>query len=87
MRDSCIRAHKSLKTSHELLANSIPDWVFSNGTGSSARQQSRPNALFVSYIPGRQAHLDPSKIPPRSLQEDPHSQPSAIPHPFCPNDY
>eukprot|EP00983_Pelagomonas_calceolata_P084372 1156351-Pelagomonas_calceolata.AAC.8 len=34
-------------------------------TGSPARHQSRPDALFVRPIPGRQAHLDPSKIPPQ----------------------
>eukprot|EP00983_Pelagomonas_calceolata_P034237 1072506-Pelagomonas_calceolata.AAC.1 len=26
----------------------IPDWVFANGTGSSARHHSRPNAVFCT---------------------------------------
>jgi len=38
---------------------------FPNGTGSSARHQSRPDVIFVRSIPGRQAHLDPCKIPPQ----------------------
>eukprot|EP00983_Pelagomonas_calceolata_P005888 194296-Pelagomonas_calceolata.AAC.1 len=46
------------------ISRAIPDWVFPYGTGSPARHQSRPDALFVRPIPGRQAHLDPSKIPP-----------------------
>eukprot|EP00983_Pelagomonas_calceolata_P021263 666158-Pelagomonas_calceolata.AAC.1 len=37
---------------------------FSNGTGSSARHQNCPDAVFVRSIPGRSAYLDPSKIPP-----------------------
>eukprot|EP00983_Pelagomonas_calceolata_P031245 980828-Pelagomonas_calceolata.AAC.3 len=40
-------------------------WVFPDGTGSPARHQSRPDALFVRPTPGRQAHLDPVKIPPQ----------------------
>eukprot|EP00983_Pelagomonas_calceolata_P118120 1160475-Pelagomonas_calceolata.AAC.1 len=44
----------------ENISQTIPDWVFPSGTGSSARHQSRPGALFVRPIPGRQAHLDPS---------------------------
>eukprot|EP00983_Pelagomonas_calceolata_P056832 1144802-Pelagomonas_calceolata.AAC.4 len=43
----------------------IPDCVFPYGTRSPARHQSRPDALFVRPIPGRQAHLDPSEIPPQ----------------------
>eukprot|EP00983_Pelagomonas_calceolata_P131446 1161776-Pelagomonas_calceolata.AAC.14 len=58
MRGSWIRASKSLKTSD-------PDWAFPTGTSSPARQQSRPDALFVRPIPDRQAHLDPSKMPPQ----------------------
>eukprot|EP00983_Pelagomonas_calceolata_P037420 1136319-Pelagomonas_calceolata.AAC.6 len=49
----------------ENISRAIPDWVFPDGTGSPARHQSRPDALFVRSIPGRQANLDPSKIPPR----------------------
>eukprot|EP00983_Pelagomonas_calceolata_P000843 30564-Pelagomonas_calceolata.AAC.1 len=47
------------------ISRAIPDWVFPNGTGSSAHHQNRPDALFVRFIPGRQAHLDPSKICPQ----------------------
>eukprot|EP00983_Pelagomonas_calceolata_P032888 1030041-Pelagomonas_calceolata.AAC.1 len=49
----------------ENISRAIPDWVFPNGTGSSARHQSRPDAIFVRSIPGRQSHFDPSKIPPQ----------------------
>eukprot|EP00983_Pelagomonas_calceolata_P060461 1146370-Pelagomonas_calceolata.AAC.1 len=42
-----------------------PDWGFPYGTGSPARHQSRPDALFVRPISGRQAHLGPSEIPPQ----------------------
>eukprot|EP00983_Pelagomonas_calceolata_P098804 1158389-Pelagomonas_calceolata.AAC.7 len=42
------------------ISRPIPDWVFPNGTGSPARHQSRPDALFVRLNPGGQAHLDPS---------------------------
>eukprot|EP00983_Pelagomonas_calceolata_P129811 1161638-Pelagomonas_calceolata.AAC.1 len=45
------------------ISRAIPDWLFPYGTGSPARHQSRPDALFVRPIPGRQATL----IPPRSL--------------------
>eukprot|EP00983_Pelagomonas_calceolata_P001866 62151-Pelagomonas_calceolata.AAC.1 len=38
---------------------------FPNGTGSSARHQSLPDAIFLRSIPGRQAHFDPSKISPQ----------------------
>eukprot|EP00983_Pelagomonas_calceolata_P019680 620051-Pelagomonas_calceolata.AAC.1 len=47
------------------ISRAIPDWAFPNGTDSCARHQSRPDAVFVRSIPGRQAHLDPSKIPPQ----------------------
>eukprot|EP00983_Pelagomonas_calceolata_P012541 402390-Pelagomonas_calceolata.AAC.1 len=47
------------------ISRAILNWVFPNGTGSPARQQSHPDALFVRPIPGRQAHLDPYKIPPQ----------------------
>eukprot|EP00983_Pelagomonas_calceolata_P005013 163758-Pelagomonas_calceolata.AAC.1 len=49
----------------ENISRAIPGWVFPNGTGSSARHQSRPDVILVRFIPGRQAHLDPSKIPPQ----------------------
>eukprot|EP00983_Pelagomonas_calceolata_P001266 43409-Pelagomonas_calceolata.AAC.1 len=47
------------------ISRALPDWVFPYGTCSSARHQGRPDALFVRPIPGTQAHLDPSKIPPQ----------------------
>eukprot|EP00983_Pelagomonas_calceolata_P009156 296566-Pelagomonas_calceolata.AAC.1 len=46
-------------------SRATPDSVFPYGTGSPARHQSHPDALFVCPIPGRQAHLDPCKIPPQ----------------------
>eukprot|EP00983_Pelagomonas_calceolata_P084201 1156315-Pelagomonas_calceolata.AAC.1 len=51
----------------ENISRAILGWVFPNDTGPSARHQSRPNAIFVRSNPlgGRQAHLDPSKIPPQ----------------------
>eukprot|EP00983_Pelagomonas_calceolata_P000176 5650-Pelagomonas_calceolata.AAC.1 len=49
----------------ENFSRTIPDWVFPNGTGSSARHQSRPDAVLVRSIPGRSYHLDPTKIPPQ----------------------
>eukprot|EP00983_Pelagomonas_calceolata_P005925 196488-Pelagomonas_calceolata.AAC.1 len=47
------------------ISRAIPDGFFPNGTGSPARHQSRPDVIFVRSIPGRQAHLDPSEIPPQ----------------------
>eukprot|EP00983_Pelagomonas_calceolata_P020105 634535-Pelagomonas_calceolata.AAC.1 len=44
---------------------SIPDWIFPIIIGSSARHQSRPDAVFARSIPGQPAHLDPTKIPPQ----------------------
>eukprot|EP00983_Pelagomonas_calceolata_P006032 200560-Pelagomonas_calceolata.AAC.1 len=49
----------------ENTSRAIPDWVFPIGAASPARHQSRPDALFVHHIPGRQAHLDPTRIPPQ----------------------
>eukprot|EP00983_Pelagomonas_calceolata_P031496 987637-Pelagomonas_calceolata.AAC.1 len=49
----------------EYISQAIPDCFFSNGSGSPARHQSRPDAVFVCCVPGRRAHLDPSKIPPQ----------------------
>eukprot|EP00983_Pelagomonas_calceolata_P024699 777881-Pelagomonas_calceolata.AAC.3 len=49
----------------EDISPAIPDCFFTNGTGSSAQHQSRPDAAFVCGLPGRSAHLDPSKIPPQ----------------------
>eukprot|EP00983_Pelagomonas_calceolata_P017287 542144-Pelagomonas_calceolata.AAC.1 len=68
MRDSWIRGYKSLKLSHEPFQTGF----LPNGTGSSARHQSCPDVTFVGFIPGRQAHLDPSKIPPqdRNIQKE-----------------
>eukprot|EP00983_Pelagomonas_calceolata_P129530 1161615-Pelagomonas_calceolata.AAC.1 len=75
MRDSGIRGNKGYKgkrpqkgsgdtsprkhlTGHSRLGSS--KWY-----RSSARHQSRPDVIFVRSIPGRRAHLDPSKIPPQ----------------------
>eukprot|EP00983_Pelagomonas_calceolata_P080433 1155146-Pelagomonas_calceolata.AAC.7 len=44
----------------ENISRAIPDWVFPNCTGSFARHQSRPDAIFVCSIPGWSAHLDPT---------------------------
>eukprot|EP00983_Pelagomonas_calceolata_P094951 1157942-Pelagomonas_calceolata.AAC.2 len=49
----------------ENISRAIPDWGFPNGTGSSAWRQSRADAVCVRSIPGRSAHLDPTKIPPQ----------------------
>eukprot|EP00983_Pelagomonas_calceolata_P002291 78002-Pelagomonas_calceolata.AAC.1 len=46
----------------ENISRAIPDWVFPSGTGSPAQHQSRPVAIFVRSIPGRQPHLDLSKL-------------------------
>eukprot|EP00983_Pelagomonas_calceolata_P015322 485776-Pelagomonas_calceolata.AAC.1 len=46
-------------------SRAIPDLVLPYGTGSPAWYQSRPDALFVRPILGRQAHLGPSEIPPQ----------------------
>eukprot|EP00983_Pelagomonas_calceolata_P031501 987765-Pelagomonas_calceolata.AAC.1 len=43
----------------------LPDWLFPHGTGSSARHQSHPNAVFARSIPSRPSHLDPTEIPPQ----------------------
>eukprot|EP00983_Pelagomonas_calceolata_P024744 779055-Pelagomonas_calceolata.AAC.1 len=49
----------------ENIFRTIPDWFFPAGTGSSARHQSRPDAVFVCSIPGRPSHIDPTKILPQ----------------------
>eukprot|EP00983_Pelagomonas_calceolata_P125955 1161259-Pelagomonas_calceolata.AAC.2 len=49
----------------ENISPAIPEWFSFKGTGSSARHQSHPDAAFVHSILGRQAHFDPSKIPPQ----------------------
>eukprot|EP00983_Pelagomonas_calceolata_P016491 520006-Pelagomonas_calceolata.AAC.1 len=36
----------------ENISRAIPDWVFLNGTDSSAQNQGRPNVIFVRSIPG-----------------------------------
>eukprot|EP00983_Pelagomonas_calceolata_P057498 1145092-Pelagomonas_calceolata.AAC.1 len=71
--------HGSGHTSSENISRAIPDWAFPNGTGSSARHQSRPAAIFVRTIPGRQAHLYPSKIPPQDKDIHP------VELKFCPD--
>eukprot|EP00983_Pelagomonas_calceolata_P077444 1153861-Pelagomonas_calceolata.AAC.7 len=63
MRDSSSRVWKSLKTCHELFQIGFSLMVLAP-PGRPAQHQSRPDAIFVCSIPGRQAHLDPSKIPP-----------------------
>eukprot|EP00983_Pelagomonas_calceolata_P124024 1161063-Pelagomonas_calceolata.AAC.3 len=45
------------------ISRAIPDLFFPNGTESSARHQSRPDAVFVRSIPGRPSHTDPTKVP------------------------
>eukprot|EP00983_Pelagomonas_calceolata_P076359 1153391-Pelagomonas_calceolata.AAC.1 len=47
------------------ISRAFPDWLFPYGTVFSARHQSCPDAIFVRSIPGRSAHLDPTKIPPQ----------------------
>eukprot|EP00983_Pelagomonas_calceolata_P003322 107806-Pelagomonas_calceolata.AAC.1 len=47
----------------EDISRAIPDWVFPYGIGSLPSTKSRPDAILVRSNPGRQAHLDPSKIP------------------------
>eukprot|EP00983_Pelagomonas_calceolata_P077121 1153728-Pelagomonas_calceolata.AAC.6 len=47
------------------VSRAFPEWVFTNGTSSSAQQQSHPDAVFVRSIPGPPAHLDPTNIPPQ----------------------
>eukprot|EP00983_Pelagomonas_calceolata_P023226 731734-Pelagomonas_calceolata.AAC.1 len=49
----------------ENISQTIPDWVFPAGTGSSARHQSHPDAVFVRAIPGRPSHIEPTKIFPQ----------------------
>eukprot|EP00983_Pelagomonas_calceolata_P052447 1142851-Pelagomonas_calceolata.AAC.10 len=51
--------------SPESISRAFPVWVFPTGTSSSARNQSRPDAVFARSIRGRSAHLDPTEIPPR----------------------
>eukprot|EP00983_Pelagomonas_calceolata_P102965 1158866-Pelagomonas_calceolata.AAC.12 len=50
---------------HPFLA--IPYWVFPTGTGSSARHQSRPDAVYVRSIPGRPTNIDPTEILPQDM--------------------
>eukprot|EP00983_Pelagomonas_calceolata_P074737 1152675-Pelagomonas_calceolata.AAC.1 len=38
----------------ENFSRAIPDWVFPNGTGSSARHQSRPDAIYLCALYPRQ---------------------------------
>eukprot|EP00983_Pelagomonas_calceolata_P007998 261018-Pelagomonas_calceolata.AAC.1 len=49
----------------ENISQTILYWVFPTGTGSSARHQSCPDAVFVRSIPGRPSHIDPTKILPQ----------------------
>eukprot|EP00983_Pelagomonas_calceolata_P120642 1160726-Pelagomonas_calceolata.AAC.8 len=63
----------------ENTSQTIPDWVFSTGTGSSARHQSRPDAVFVRSIPGRPSHIDSTKILPQD--KDIH----LVEFKFCPD--
>eukprot|EP00967_Tisochrysis_lutea_P097947 scaffold144124_cov19-Tisochrysis_lutea.AAC.1 len=43
----------------------LPDWILPNGAGSFAQHHGCPDAVFVSCIPGRPDHIDPTKIPPQ----------------------
>eukprot|EP00983_Pelagomonas_calceolata_P083787 1156231-Pelagomonas_calceolata.AAC.1 len=61
------------------ISQAIPDWVFTTVTGSSARHQSRPDAVFVRSIPSRPSHIDPTKI--LSQDRDIH----LVEFKFCPN--
>eukprot|EP00983_Pelagomonas_calceolata_P057501 1145094-Pelagomonas_calceolata.AAC.2 len=54
----CVRALSKGRSGSSLI-----DRFFPYGTGSPAWHRSRPDAIFVRSIPGRRAHLDPSKIP------------------------
>eukprot|EP00983_Pelagomonas_calceolata_P052770 1143005-Pelagomonas_calceolata.AAC.1 len=47
----------------ENTSRDIPDWAFPNGSDPSARNQSRPDAVFACPIPGRATHLDPRMVP------------------------
>eukprot|EP00983_Pelagomonas_calceolata_P065357 1148559-Pelagomonas_calceolata.AAC.1 len=51
------------------ISRAIPDCFYPDGTGSSARNQSRPDAVFVRSIPGQPSYIDPTQILP---QEDIH---------------
>eukprot|EP00983_Pelagomonas_calceolata_P025938 813188-Pelagomonas_calceolata.AAC.1 len=51
----------------ENISRAILDWFFPTGTGSSARHQSCPGAIFVRSIPGRPSHIDPTKILPQDM--------------------
>eukprot|EP00983_Pelagomonas_calceolata_P059004 1145735-Pelagomonas_calceolata.AAC.4 len=80
-RDAC-RKERLLEQDIEVPENvsrTIPDWVFPNGTGSSAQHQSRPDAVYVRSIPGRLAHLDPTKILPQDRKIHP------VGSKFCPD--
>eukprot|EP00983_Pelagomonas_calceolata_P043283 1138844-Pelagomonas_calceolata.AAC.2 len=52
----------------ENISRAIPDWVFPNGTDSSAQNQSRPDAVFVRSITGQPSHIDLNKIPPQDRE-------------------
>eukprot|EP00983_Pelagomonas_calceolata_P008965 291504-Pelagomonas_calceolata.AAC.1 len=52
----------------ENVSRDIPDWAFPNGSGPSARRQSRPDAVFVRPFPGRATHLNPRMIPTRGTR-------------------
>eukprot|EP00983_Pelagomonas_calceolata_P124453 1161108-Pelagomonas_calceolata.AAC.1 len=49
----------------ENISQTIPDWVFPTGTGSSTWHQSRPDAVFVRSISGRPSHIGLTKILPQ----------------------
>eukprot|EP00983_Pelagomonas_calceolata_P029017 909077-Pelagomonas_calceolata.AAC.1 len=65
--DAC-RNERLLEQGIEVPGNiprTILDCFFPNDTDSSARRQSRPDAVFVRSTPGRSHHLDSTKIPPQ----------------------
>eukprot|EP00983_Pelagomonas_calceolata_P030986 973373-Pelagomonas_calceolata.AAC.1 len=49
----------------ENISRAIPDWAFPNGTDSSARNQSCPDAAFVCSIPGSTSRIGLTKILPQ----------------------
>eukprot|EP00967_Tisochrysis_lutea_P035476 scaffold42474_cov19-Tisochrysis_lutea.AAC.1 len=47
----------------ENMSRALPDLLFPSGTGSPAMHQSRLDAVLVRSVPGRPAHIDPTKMP------------------------
>eukprot|EP00983_Pelagomonas_calceolata_P043547 1138957-Pelagomonas_calceolata.AAC.1 len=69
---SCVKAlskglYGSSLIGTSLISRAFPGCFFPNGTGSSARHQSRPDAVLVCSIPGRPAHLGRTNSPTFTL--------------------